>query len=447
MVKSGKYEVKQPNIFGRIGTGLGKGLAESLPKEMDRGRLSAGLKQFEKNSANLSPIQAATQLLSIPGISAEHIYALQPLLQQARARKAAADYGKSFGTDSNLGMGQNQSGQTPSQREQIPSGQISRGGQSPKAQNIPERSVTNLETERALTQPNLPPSQQKINALAGQLVDQYPDRFLTPQEAQTEASNLLSSDYNRNEALRAQSKVNDQVKSDIENEFNKSLSNYRANILGEEHQNLLNQAYKDVGSGNKTKLQAAQDAGKEGLKLAEGITKLDGIGQEWFPNAESAKNSIEQLRKTKFKDNPKLFYNKLQSTLGLTPGFAKNLSNPPSDNPAYSNFLKSVKTENLGGKAFLKNQADGYPREIKVADDLVKHLKSNDSILAGLVHLRSKGYDSNAIQNRVRDLFNSGKISLSDPQQEELEERPSTRPSIGDMWFMIMSGFEKLVGE
>ena len=65
MVKSGKYTVKQPNIFGRIGSGIGQGLAETLPKEMERGRLSQGLQQFEKESGNLKPVQQYTRLAEI----------------------------------------------------------------------------------------------------------------------------------------------------------------------------------------------------------------------------------------------------------------------------------------------------------------------------------------------------------------------------------------------
>ncbi|CAB4132635.1 hypothetical protein UFOVP256_60 [uncultured Caudovirales phage] len=37
--------IKQGNIFGRIGSGLGKGLAEQIPKEIERTRLASGLKQ------------------------------------------------------------------------------------------------------------------------------------------------------------------------------------------------------------------------------------------------------------------------------------------------------------------------------------------------------------------------------------------------------------------
>lgn len=37
-------KIKQGNIFGRIGSGIGQGLAEHAPKEIERSRLASGLK-------------------------------------------------------------------------------------------------------------------------------------------------------------------------------------------------------------------------------------------------------------------------------------------------------------------------------------------------------------------------------------------------------------------
>jgi hypothetical protein len=427
MVKSGSFQVSQGSLAGRLGSGLGQGLADQIPKEVDRYRLSQGLKQFEKESANLTPFQQATKLMSIPGIGAEHIYALQPLLQQQKARQAQVDYGKSFSGNQNT---------KPAAKGQ------------PAQRGIPaEKSITNLETEQALLEPNLPPTPQEINALAGQLIQDFPDKFVNPEQANAEASNLLSAEYNKTQALREQSKINDAAKTDIENEFNKVLGDLGANIPGEEKQKLLNQAYKDVGSSKKTKLQAANDVAKEGLKLAQGVTSLQTINKQWFPNPETARKSVNQLRQGPFKGNSELLYNKLQSEWGLTPGFAKTLSNPPSENKDYSEYLKSIPMQNLGGKEFLKNREAGYPREVKAADQMVKHLKPNDSILAGLVQMQGKGLDANAVMEQIRNLYNSDKISLSESQIKELSQPAISKPSVKDFWYMIMFGYEKLLGE
>lgn len=59
-------EIKQASLFGRIGSGIGQGLAEQLPKEIEQGRLSSGLNKLAKQKG-LNPMEAFAQLASIPG--------------------------------------------------------------------------------------------------------------------------------------------------------------------------------------------------------------------------------------------------------------------------------------------------------------------------------------------------------------------------------------------
>jgi hypothetical protein len=62
-------KIKQANIFGRIGSGVGQGLAEQIPKEIDRSRLASGLEKFERESTNLTPMQGFVKALAIPGVA------------------------------------------------------------------------------------------------------------------------------------------------------------------------------------------------------------------------------------------------------------------------------------------------------------------------------------------------------------------------------------------
>src|SRR5579864_5803044 len=71
----------QPSIFGRLGQGLGQGLAESIPKEVERNRLSSGLKDLGEQKG-LTPFQQFSRLASTPGITPQMIQSGSDLLRQ-----------------------------------------------------------------------------------------------------------------------------------------------------------------------------------------------------------------------------------------------------------------------------------------------------------------------------------------------------------------------------
>lgn len=74
-------EIKQGSLFGRIGSGIGKGLAEQLPEEITRGRLSAGLKNLSEKK-DLTPFQQFAGLISQPGMTPQGIQTGGDILRQ-----------------------------------------------------------------------------------------------------------------------------------------------------------------------------------------------------------------------------------------------------------------------------------------------------------------------------------------------------------------------------
>lgn len=75
------YSIKQAPIGSRLGTGIGQGLSESIPKEIDRGRLASGLKQLSEKKG-LSPFEQFAGLASIPGTTPQIIQSGSELLRQ-----------------------------------------------------------------------------------------------------------------------------------------------------------------------------------------------------------------------------------------------------------------------------------------------------------------------------------------------------------------------------
>src|ERR1051326_5431723 len=81
---------QQGSPIGRLGKGIGKGLADQIPKEIDRYRLTSGLEKFAAESKGKTPFQQAVDFYKIPGATAEMGYTLFPLLQQEAKREAAS---------------------------------------------------------------------------------------------------------------------------------------------------------------------------------------------------------------------------------------------------------------------------------------------------------------------------------------------------------------------
>ena len=114
--------IKQGNIFGRIGQNLGQGLAEQIPKEVERNRFVSGLQDLEKNGANLNPQQYFTRALQTYGL-ADRPQVVQSLAELARQQGIRNSFSRS-----NDGQ-TNQQNASPQARESI------RQGNMPTAQN------------------------------------------------------------------------------------------------------------------------------------------------------------------------------------------------------------------------------------------------------------------------------------------------------------------------
>ena len=79
--------IKNANIWGRIGSGVGKGLAEQVPKEIERSRLASGLKAISEKKG-LTPFQQFAEFASTPGITPQIIQSGSDLLKNQSIRDA-----------------------------------------------------------------------------------------------------------------------------------------------------------------------------------------------------------------------------------------------------------------------------------------------------------------------------------------------------------------------
>jgi hypothetical protein len=182
--------IKQGNIFGRVGTGIGKGLAEQVPKEIERNRLSAGLQQLERDAPGLSPQQYYTRALQVPHLI-EHPQATASLAELARhqnvrdnLRRNRMEEGYTPSASPNLPTANNRIQEAQFGTPQMQQRAMQEGGQLSSRDKIPSN-YTNREEQALDKLGNLEnPTDKKFE----------PARPWTPERRQDEILNQLDLD-------------------------------------------------------------------------------------------------------------------------------------------------------------------------------------------------------------------------------------------------------------
>lgn len=295
--------IKQGNIFGRIGENLGKGLAEQLPAAVERGRLAAGLKSFEQDYENLTPIQQLARL-SATGASPQTIASFQELAknqnqgnayrrsaggnpnpgQQQDGRQPQSSPGSQAVRDMQFGNFQQQGGQ---QRQNMPpNGPVNNRQQTPNMssnENTPQVVEGNVFNEQNVARTPWTPQQRN------QTVADYIDQGFLPEQAKQ----LQSDDEARDLAEPA---VHKQRQEDIKTskaQVSESLNRHLEKKLQKTGENL----YKDVEG--KMILNAEKGMIRDLIKNPK--ADIDNIANDWSEriyNTAIAKDKLRTLGAT-----------------------------------------------------------------------------------------------------------------------------------------------------
>lgn len=379
------------DMLGRIGKGIGKGLSEQLPKEVERGRLSEGLKN--KGFGDLSDI------LGIPGVS-ENPH-LIPLIQQAQQRKAF------------MGGG----GISNENQPKVSSDQTATSSIFPKETPPSKSGLASREEIRKFNQGLLQePDQPQINSLARQLIGQ--GQYLDPIQAQQAAANILKTNQNsQNQKIKNfESDLNERMGLTLQSG---GLKDYRSSI-GEITQALLDQGKYDVFKKGVTPEAASKDAQDILLNLGKAMTTAKSAGVSagsFIPG--SGKN--EKSRTTDLKASRKEFekygfgevYDDLASSAaGITPMKAASILDPIQN----KEFKKSVdKVERGYLKAFVQRLGD------KDLDKIVSHINTKegeeDNILSLEHYLREKRIDISDFKNKLLEPGTYNKLTAKQKRQ------------------------------
>lgn len=408
------YEVKQGNIFGRIGSGFGEGLSGQLPKEMERSRLAQSLEKIGQQQ-DASPFQQFSALVSAPGTNPQIIQSGTDLLRQQAMmqgyRRANQQY-RDQGTD------QQQSPQQPGLDQVV-------FGQKPGQQQRPSVAKEMNQAQQIIPQQTQGREEQaKSNPPAAS------DNPLNPKYVPPPAWNQKMQDRAINEAFdtgkatnlddamkyadqqqryytnaapaeQAQYEYKRGIDQEVDNLFDKELQKRLQkegketfnDISGDLQLDLQKQAKNSVATGRMTPQAAAEYYSKAALDLGKQKTKYKELANPPFNQYITPSKKEDRVKSlvTMGHEYAKYgnaaqedYYNQLVDSkegIGLSPGGAAIIAYPRS--PEIKSTINDAKIR--GGDLQHTNQ-----QAVRVADDVLNTMKPNDSLLAIVRELYTK---------------------------------------------------------
>ena len=414
------------SVFGRLGKGIGKGLSEQLPKEIERSRLSSSLKDIAGRSreGKLDPLGVFTETAGAPGITPQHLYTLGPLLNQMQQKRNFLDRGSQSGAGPQAPPQQGIQSPQQASDQGMPAQQISQDITAPMPNSgfASPSQITNY--KKSILQE---PSFDQVNSLA----KDYLNQGITQDPG--EATNLARQELTQNRV--AQQERSAAIRTNLTDRLSRALQggglNDYKDIAGEIQNSLLDQGEYMVNQLGLTPEAASEQLSSIATDLGKTVNKLKDTGS--FTNMFKSAKEKETALRTQKKDFEKYGYGELfddmaAAELGITPLQAAHVLSPLK-NKEVDNILD--KTKKLSKKSTTENI------EPKTLDKLIKSIKPKDNLFSIEYKLREKGLDLQQFKRRILELEEAGEIALT-PQQKRQQERAVSESFLGDLLFQAL---------
>jgi len=400
------YSVKPASGLGRLGEGLGEGLAQQLPKEIERVRLSKGLENLGKEDfSGGNQIQNLAKIYNIPGMTPE----VAKLLQRQIIKQ-------NFLNKKPTGAG------SPSEQT-LPTGTTKQ-----------EKPQTEKQENGFATPEQLKEYRQNIQRVPGyndikSLADDYLNQGLTedPQEAlkfaETELTQNRQAQQTRNDEFKKG--LNDRLKLDLQGA---GLGDFK-DLAGEIQKTLVEQGEYMVNEGGLSPEEASAQLSQIALNLGKATTNLNETGS-WTNMFRGSGKKETDLREQK-KEFQKygfgeIFDDMVTAKMGFTPLLTAHILDPLKN----ETLLKLIPKSNSP----LKKGVRATDLSENQLDNIIDAIKPSDNLFSIEYELRKNHYDVNKFKKRLSKLVDEKKKALS-PQQERQQKRPITNSPLGDILF------------
>lgn len=429
-------EDPRKNVGSAIGAGLGQGLSQGFSKAFEQKynqeRLSQGLENL-KTQDYTNPLDAVQQLIK-SGATESQLTMLMPLVERQMQNKAfLKKHQNGMTTHSNLNEPQTNiisPESTVQQKEQIDESLIQPGA------------------EQKLIKRTKLPTENELDTLAAYEYSNNPGLYKSPQEAKERIRNEYKSRIERENTEREELQASKDLKTSIRDEaikragYNLSVPGVEEKLYeevpGESINKWIDEIDPLVAKGKITQEKASEIVARNIKNLADVRTanRVSGEDSGMWPlkKYSQIKSEVESQQK-KYADygEQKTMVSDLMKNHRMSRGGASAVAYPIKNNPQLNQKLNSLPA-NVNPITQTKK---GIEVAQKIAEDLPKLIKKDDSIQAIGYKLSELGYNADTFINTVRKLYQDGKISLTLEQQNELDYAIS--PTMGDLYFFSLS--------
>lgn len=447
--------VKNANIFGRLGSGIGQGLAEQVPKEIEHQRLRSGLQSLAQkaDAGNLSPAALLAEAAGTYGITPQAVQSFGELgKQQARGQALIQSQNR-----------QQQPALSPFARPEV----------SPQEQGTP--SITKPTHLEKAQEGYIPKTQDEIFQNAGQKFNENPALFNNdPQKAIDAAEKEDFRNQQINEAHQTQHAKLTAIQDSVTTRLRDQSKKLGAQVPEEVYTDIEDEAIQSVKPKNEggkglTEQQAIKEYGKKLHEISQDYQGIETLGG-WGVTGRTAKdtfNSLNALRNSfEKRGDTKNFADTMTAKLGTSPMFSYAVAQPVANNPAANQTLRSLASlkplektvagvgENApiinlpGGKIFKQVPEEiARDRTLKIMPRLARDMQQEGkkglrpSPLAVAYELQKKGYSPEVFFDYLNK--NREKLGLTGYQERQLEKPINRSEPWNDWWLGAWSGIDE----
>lgn len=408
--------IKQGNLFGRIGSGVGKGLAEQLPKEIERNRLSAGLEKLGQQK-DLTPFQQYSGLLTLPGMTPQGLQTAGDLLKQQAYLNALKNQ---YEGDKNPNVNK----YTPDQQD----------FNQPTAGEIPSLATPDSTEESYKTY--IPPTEQQERNEAFQNFKQNPARYNNDfNEALKERKAITARNQEIQQAYQDQEKIAVDKEEKLKGALDKEAQRLGIIPIGENRnfdpklyqmfeEKILNSILsKKEGGEGLTQEQAIKKHSNELLTAYENYKDLDTLST-WSPREFNRRtNAIQKNFKTLGQPAQKIMKDTLITKYKVSPLYAAHKAYPIDEKQMPTlNKLKPF-VGSARATALAPKMTNAMYAQLK------KEMGKNNSPLSVAYELRQKDRDPRGFL----DYLDKNRDDLEVWQSNEIQKNVNLL-DLNDMW-------------